>query len=350
MEIEDFCNEVVKLILGQEDVKFDFRTRLRTRLKKYYELVNSLDLISLEDLKIIKFICDKLNEIVRNSFKGLQSTAFNQLKNLIQGKKGLEPKINLIKNLITISENTSFYRIRTFSSIYHVSAKDLFHIPLDMRGIVTTQRFSTPGYPCLYLGKSIYGCWEEMRRPLMFNCAVSRFVNQKNINFINLALPTVDKVQEDKDEYLKVLPLVIACMIPVSRDSDTFKPEYIIPQLLIEWILKNRNFKGKIIHGVAYTSTQRNGEFDFPDDKFINYAIPVFKVKDKVRYCQTLCELFKLTDPTTNDIEKLKCGYSIDCGSAAPSKTENYNVSDFGNLEIRLEDENEFPLMKIEYK
>ena len=117
--------------------------------------------------KSIHVICEKLKVIVNNSLSGWQSTASIQLQNLIKGKKGLSPKISLADMIHTCEADSNFYRVRQLPSIYEVEAKELFHIPISKRGIVKTQRYSIPGYPCLYLGKSIYGCWEEMRRPPM---------------------------------------------------------------------------------------------------------------------------------------------------------------------------------------
>jgi hypothetical protein len=140
-------------------------------------------------------------------------------------------------------------------------------------------------------------------------------------------------------------------MMPVVNAEDTYKPEYIVPQLIIEWLLKNRNRK---IDGVCYTSTHINDEFDFPDDKFLNYAIPVYSVDARMKYCKKLCKLFKVTSPTTNDIEKLKSGYDIDAGiwdlDMDERKKHNYDSSDFGQLEKRLLDSDKFPLFEIKCK
>ncbi|MFW1494652.1 hypothetical protein ACEV9S_24505, partial [Vibrio parahaemolyticus] len=45
-------------------------------------------------------------------------------------------------------------------------------------------------------------------------------------------------------------PLIAACSIRVKNPSDNFKPEYIIPQLLLQWA---RDYKS--IDGIRYTST-----------------------------------------------------------------------------------------------
>ena len=39
--------------------------------------------------------------------------------------------------------------------------QEMLHIPLNQRDKVTTQRFSVPGTPCLYLGTSSYNIWRD---------------------------------------------------------------------------------------------------------------------------------------------------------------------------------------------
>lgn len=347
MNTNKFYTDICGLLPYRQDKELNYINRLSNALGKYKRIVSEHKLES-DIQESIAYISQKIKRIIHNNLSGLQSTAAIQLRNLIQGKKGLIPKIKLDDMILTSCINSNFYRIRQLDSIYDIEAKELFHIPISKRGIVKTERYSIPGYPCLYLGKSIYGCWEEMRRPPMHTCAVSRFKNKEELNFIDLTIPSEEKLQDPK--YQTLVPLIIACMIPVANNSDTFKPEYIMPQLIFEWLLKRRKSSNTKIHGIAYTSTHMNDEFSFPKDKFINYAIPVIDINAK-EYCKELCSIFQLTKPTTNDIEKLKCGYNIDCGSynSIADRESNYRTSDFGNLETRLQDTDKFPLQTIDY-
>lgn len=350
MASKNLYDQVVALLPYSENVGARFKIRLKTAHDKYLDLLKKESIAS-SVIAEVKDISERLQRIVSNYEKGVQSTAYVQLQNLIQGKKGLLPKIDLAKALKSFDSGKphSFYRIRLMDSIYHIKANEMFHIPLSRRGIVKTQRYSTPGYPCLYLGESIYGCWEEMRRPSMQLCAVSRFECDRPLNIIDLSRPE-DPSQLNQAEYLKLIPLMISCMIPVSDHDATYKPEYIIPQLLMQWILKNRMTKN--IDGICYTSTHINGEFSFPTSKFLNYAIPVYNINSNKKFCKKLCEYFKVTDPTTNDIEKLKGGYGMSWRTAGLSleeiKEENYSNSDFGNLEQRLSNTKTFPLRQID--
>lgn len=350
MTIEELHQGVIRLLPYRDDTHLPFRQRLANALSQYRDLVAQYS--DDDALKSdILYISNRLKDIVSNYEKGLQSTSFIQLQNLIQGRKGLPPKIDLARNILALGATPqSFYRIRLMDSIYGVEAHEMFHIPLNMRGMVKTQRYSASGYPCLYLGESIYGCWEEMRRPDMQKCAVSRLECGDALNIIDLTLPTVDDLLDP--ERLKLIPLLISCMIPVVNHADTYKPEYIIPQLIIEWVLKNRRTKN--IDGVCYTSTHINDEFDYPADKFINYAIPVYSTDIRNKYCKRLCRMFRITRPTTDTLEQLKCNYPDDGGRYGLSPDElreqNYRTSHFGNLETRLQNTTKFPLITLNHK
>ena len=351
-KLEAFYNNVKKLLPYRENSNLNFRRRLKKAFSDYHGYAFEYG-VSKDTLDDIDAISERLSDIVLNSEKGLQSTAYTQLQNLIQGKKNQPPKIDITKSILPFDgqKGMSFYRIRQMESIYEVGASEMFHIPLNKRGIVKTQRYSTPGYPCLYLGESIYGCWEEMRRPSMQTCAVSRLQCEGNLNIIDLTIPLRDSLKNPFVQ--KYIPLLISCMMPVHNYQDTYKPEYIVPQLIIEWILKHRT--SKKIDGVCYTSTHINNEFNFPEGKFINYAIPVYNLNSSHRFCKKLCSLFRITKPTTNDIEKLKNGYPIDAGyteyqSDDKFKEWKYSDSDFGNLEKRLNDETYFPLETLSPK
>lgn len=351
MEIAEFHKQITEQLLPYTaNPDKDFRERLRMALSSYMEKVEELTIegqkVNKDTLDDIGYICEKIRDIVRDSMKGLSSTAYATLRNLLigtKGKKPKEPKIDWKSVLASIDTGCNFYRIRRMDYVYEIKRKELFHIPFNMRGTVKTQRYSTPGYPCLYLGASIYGCWEEMRRPPMYASAVSRFENKQKVWFLNLTIPTVGKIKEAR--FLKLLPLIIACMVRVSHDEHTYKPEYIVSQLLIEWVLRQRSYfkkNGFDVHGVMYTSTHRGTDFDFPIEKAVNFAIPVFDVHKTSGYCAKLSDCYYLTAPTTNEIQQLREKYGevlrtlgIEDGHLV-IKPNKYELSDFGMLEKRL--------------
>jgi hypothetical protein len=70
------------------------------------------------------------------------------------------------------------------------------------------------------------------------------------------------------------------------------RPEYLVPQLVLEWITRTHQF-----HGVRYFSTHYT---EYPDDPktYMNYVLPARTTPD-VGYCSELCDLFELTDPVS---------------------------------------------------
>lgn len=85
--------------------------------------------------------------------------------------------------------------------------------------------------------------WEEMGRPQMSCCWCSRLVNREQFEVLGLRLPPEEVFCGDVHRYMVLFPLIISCMIPMKgKSSDVFKPEYLIPQLILEWVIKNKKF------------------------------------------------------------------------------------------------------------
>ena len=242
------------------------------------------------------------------------------------------------------------------------SRKGLFHIPFDKRGIVKTERYSTPGYPCLYLGASSYVCWEEMNRPNLDKCYISRFHTNKDFIIFNMGLP-IENLW-DNNQYLKGMliryPMIIASMIEVKNMDDVFKPEYIIPQLLMEWIMEQINSTNKenIPIGIFYTSVHIKDGFNYPNNMFNNLALPA-QSPFNVKYSKELCELFTVSKPTSDEIEHAKGSYnSADNifilkkdADEKEKKLHFYRCSPFGMIERQLiRNEKEYPLDNIKPK
>lgn len=353
---KDFCEEILKLAPSEYDAsKCDFREHLEKKFDEYIELLDRLEKYERREKKwgswdekkeaIIKF-CDAIKESINLYYEGRHSCAFTHLWN----------HINEISINSTLFHGRDLYRMRMFDEGEKHDCNSMFHIPFNKRTIVKTQRFSAPGYPCLYLGKSAYICWEEMLRPNLDKCYVSRFHTDKSMFVYDLTLPSIskwNKIDDFRDDLLR-FPLVIACMVKVSKPKDPFKPEYIIPQLLMELVMEERQKKENkytarsFLMGIAYTSVHKSSDFKFASDKSINVAIPAFS-PFKGNYSEELCETFQVTDPTCDELERAKRPYEIIERDEKISDLEySYRISTFGQLEARLNDEEKFPLKKID--
>lgn len=340
MNQKELYQECIKLTPYLKQKTDDYRNNLRQALDTYKSLLLKLDDNQRPDrwneiFSHVNKVTDKIKDIALNSYKGLPSTAGATLSNMMRdyGDK-------LIWKDIPV--DTYFYRMRIIEDRRtNITYDEMFHIPLNKRRVVTTQRYSTPGYPCLYLGKSIYTCWEEMNRPRMSDCWVSQLKNTQKICLLDLRVPSLQSFW-DNQNYILLFPVIIACMLPVTNSNDIYKPEYIIPQLLTEWIIKKKR------DGIYYTSTHKNSYFDYPGNKYDNIAIPVKDPINSKKYCKMLKSFFRITQPLNNEIEQLRNGYGIDAGhyglDEEEQKKENYELSDFGKLEKRLSETEDFCL------
>lgn len=330
--------------------KCDFRKHLDKIFDVYLNILDALDENERPDgwnstMKEINELIDAIKVSVKLYYEGCHSKAFRKLSRHINNW------------LVTMLDAYYFYRMRMFEEGEKHDRNGMFHIPFNKRTIVKTQRYSAPGYPCLYLGTSAYICWEEMLRPNLDKCYVSLFWIGRPIAVFDLSLPAKPR-WEDIDDPQKAdntflfdllrLPLVLACMVKVAKPKDPFKPEYIIPQLLMEWVIEKRKTRHQFdIIGIAYTSVHKSNDFKFAPEKSINVAIPAYSPFEG-NYSKELCKMFDVTEPTCDELERAKCPYqAIERDEKISDLEYSYRISTFGQLEDRLKDETKFPLKKV---
>lgn len=80
---------------------------------------------------------------------------------------------------------TPLYRVRKSDSVLR-ERKDLFHIPFKLRHRVSAMRFSVSGLPCLYLGTSIFVCWQEMGKPDFDKLYISSFISNNDNSHVRI--------------------------------------------------------------------------------------------------------------------------------------------------------------------
>lgn len=355
MTKKELYEELMKLVPVKPDTK-NFSSTLNEKFNNYRKNIESLDEVDRPDqwdelLKRVKQLCDGIRRAIDAENMGKRHSAYAAIKNQLDGFKSRTAEIKGLREyaeyIYEIPKGTSFYRMREIKPHERkgMKVKDIFHIPFDKRGIVPTNRYSVPGYPCLYLSRYVYGCWEELERPDFGTIMVSRFESTEAIRLLDLRIPSKEKWGTDMTNCLIYFPLVISTMIQVKNPEDNYKPEYTIPQLLMEWLISHNEGspeEDRFI-GIAYTSAQKNDDFNFPEDSFDNYAIPVAKPKmrSKSKYCDKLKGVFKATKPTYYDLEVLRYGRGEDNGAFGLSdeeqRKENMRISQFGDMEDLLE-------------
>jgi len=310
----------------------------------------------------IKQLCDQIINCVSQYYKGYTSNAYNSLES---GIHIVEKYLMISKgNYIMSPSNENLFRVRTGGNKLY-SKREMFHIPFEKREFVKPQRYSIPGLPCLYLGNTIYICWEELRRPDINLMQVSRFEIDTNafkvldLSFIPIQfIQTYDILKKEIGidltdffvRYIVTWPLIAACSIATKNDDATFNPEHIVPQLLLQWVCSTHK-----LDGIKFFSTRVNSDVNKTMGANINYVFPVKNI-NKIGLCDVLTKKIKLTDPiswqllnitnpvtitqpTSKDDIKLRVSKSIPgimFLELLPGKPLNYLHTAFGKLEIEL--------------
>ena len=153
---------------------------------------------------------------------------------------------------------------------------------------------------------------------------------------------------ENLPQTLKRLVYIIACQFKVLHKEQPFKPEYIIPQLILELIISSNREKNKkecgpydLPWGVAYSSTHQSKDFQYQEEYLENIAIPVVDSNFNNVHCGFLSSLFEISDPICYRYEELKerqtglFGKPIDSHEMEKIVTE-YESTKLGFIERRL--------------
>lgn len=205
--------------------------------------------------------------------------------------------------------------------------KELFHIPYLRRGTVKYERYSANGFPCLYLSKNPLVAFLECNQPK--KSYVSQFNPTGDIRdwkLVYLQHPhQFEKwIESQKNEfseevlarviahYIGQIPLLISCsIIEESEKESYFSENYIIPQLLMEWICENRSKTG--VYGVAYFSCKRIFS-TIHTSNTANVAIPSFNPSEDSQdgYSRLLGNNFNISTPTLIENKESDFQYPVE--------------------------------------
>ncbi|USE03345.1 hypothetical protein JKJ11_18185 [Vibrio sp. SCSIO 43133] len=259
----------------------------------------------------------------------------------------------------------SGYRIRTGSDSYNSNfdRADLFHIPFQLNHLIGNNRFSLSGFPCLYLSSSAYGAWEELNRPDIDHCFVSKF-DMTKLSFIDISITPdemskrlkshiefLDKQKGDVPaelveafehyltDYLFLWPVILCCSFKVKNNS-VFKPEYIFPQLVLEWLV---SCEPSFYDGIKFLSTKTlalDGHVDTEINSLAkNYVVPARQYTNS-GFCSEYVNKIEFTKPVNYAFHAL-----VAPNYQSSAVHNEYKSTVFGILESLLENE---PLGKVE--
>jgi len=298
--------------------------------------------------------------------------AWQLMEDILDEHLGTLKRMSL-RHALKVIGSRSWYRLTRWADAK--TRRDVFHLPFQMKG--TSYRFSPPGRPALYLGNNIYVCWLECQctRESMASYRVARFEIDVHDDEYFLDLPAnhacyveplevatslasvadidprrvsnspyFDDVESELVEYLSVWPLLMASTVQKLQPVPE-PPEYVIPQLLMRWVLKQKN-----LLGVRYF-TSKFDESTNSNDISINVVLPTRTTNKTEGFCDFLADRVKCTlpqsfaDATSASNEALFTERAADARQAASGRymiewegsLGEYQVTPFGRMEYWLD-------------
>lgn len=280
---------------------------LLNRLGLYFDLLYRDKSCSVFTREAIDKFKKKIREMFQEYYFGHQNRAYAVFK------EALEYETQGMNLVTSVLPKESLYRARRNDGNQDYKDDEMFHIRYDLRSKVQTQRFSFPGLPCLYLGTSSYVCWLELNRPSFEQFQVATIKQQelnRDYKVIDLCIHPFSFFNElearergeisghqdlSLEQYLRWWPIMACCSVAVKNEDDPFKPEYIFPQFMIQYLLEERSD----LVGIRYMSikagriSMRQYETDYRT--YTNFVIPTRSDKPNDKgFCKILTNQFKI--------------------------------------------------------
>lgn len=318
----------------------DFSSTLQKLFKKYIDTVKKSCKgcyieenrnCGCENILSIERVCELLVTTIQQYLNGFPAQAFETFgqvmcclqqvplktyeKSIFEQLQGprYRDSLNLYR-VACVNENTLYDRSR------------VFHTPYSLRSKVSTNRYSIAGFPSLYLGTSLELCYEEVHpNPSEEFIIASRFQLERDFEFNNTEIKVIELAIKPQDflerinrddntiknrvvsrrvlessrvrrAYLFWYPLIAACSFIRVNKKDPFAAEYIIPQLLMQWVrteIGSPKRRYKRLIGIRYFSCASVKASDMG----FNYVFPTNGQDRKRGFCPVLSKAFKLTRP-----------------------------------------------------
>ena len=178
--------------------------------------------------------------------------------------------------------------------VQHPGALGKAHIPMNKRAYSSNERFSLAGFPCLYLSTMLPLAWQECNYPSKYYYSEYQYIwsesqdnkidLSKELKLLALYSPMEIKTwgftvkyndfevwNEVICRYLKMYPLILACSFINQSGNTPYKQEYIISQMLMQWVKRNH----ETVQGIDYFSCV---DMFFDTSKWCanNIVIPAF--------------------------------------------------------------------------
>jgi hypothetical protein len=341
-----FNDKRLKLPYLERDDSKSFLFHYSKKMSLYLSKINSLteraigeDQNKNEFVLRLEVLIEGIKETLKFYLEGFPSKAYEKFKETVELSDIANDLINI--RTVELPKQTKLYRVKKeyYSDkvpfvgqkngiLPFISPLDLLHIPFEKRKAVPSNRFSIPGFPCVYLSNTLQTSWSECALSATDSFHAICFANHRPLYVADLvpisqafgkkkiSTEKTKKIYQTADihlvlkDYCFLYPLISACHTKIKYteaylNEVKFKSEYIIPQLLLQWY-REKEF---IIDGIRYLSC--TAEERFPKTVFskFNYVIPVINCCEK-GYCSSLVHNFSaspvysyLSQPTSRDIE-----------------------------------------------
>jgi hypothetical protein len=339
---------------------FDF---IKKNLSDYNDLINDSSFLNEKEKKTTKILVDFLRKSLESYYLGkvLESNqSFNDfLILLFENYNTIIPNDSIFRYEVDqyLTERHTYFRAREIGkfSYKNYNKEQYYHVPFELRNKIGPKRFSIPGLPCLYLSTSAYTCWKELNRPNLLNFYFTMYcMSGKDLYLFDLTwspvrifyliahivknrencndgfLRNVDGLSSGLHKIIKNFlvswPLNFVCSIYSEYKDDPFRPEYLFPQFLFQWIFTNR--KKYRYEGIKYFSTRsfpsqdslkkifdiaridpNNINFKYWIQSYqlnVNLALPIHTTKAK-GWCDELMNRFHISYPVSIRNLYLRC-------------------------------------------
>lgn len=366
--MSDFQKVLSKLLQGHRlrqpftcvDTHQSYRDDLESRFENFMDRIDKfkdegvVESFFFKRKEEMRNVCRQIVEALDEYLTGSAGRAYSKIEGVFELPIISEHLNYLVHDMTSYAlSDKSLYRVRYSESDLR-ERRELFHIPFDMRHRVGTQRYSIAGLPCLYLGTSLYVCWQEMGKPDLNKLFLSRFKVNRNCKVLNFAysLETL-KYQgveeffiwdEDKNDvnlniaYVVFFPLLMACSYNRNYGKASFHVEYVIPNLLLQWISKEKSK----VSGISYNSTKTK---QLRHNKVgVNFVFPPnTETTISKDFCPDLSSSFHLSKPvswqvldTINRIPKAQNADFPPIDEIELGFVENYKLTKFFEFEQLL--------------
>jgi hypothetical protein len=358
----------------------DFEAHLRVQFHRFFEQTARLRGPLADRLAAHAYWMRELSSTLEAAIdctqQGRHERAWQLMENILDEHLGTL-KIMSLRHAYKVMGSQSWYRLTTWREAK--TRRDVFHLPFEKQA--ASYRFSPPGRPALYLGNNVYVCWLECQSPLLESCRVARFEIDMRGDEYFLDLPAnhasyldpltisaklqaqidpttimnspyLEDVEGDLVDYLSLWPLLMAISVQKLQPAQADPPEYLIPQLLMRWVLKQKN-----ILGIRYFTSKFDRTTN-SNDQSINVVLPTRTTNKAVGFCDFLVERVRCTPPQSFDDVARACDETLftkqtaDVRQAAGGRYmgeggKEYQHTPFGRMEYWL-DHPELEVTRIE--